>query len=185
MTDIRKSETLRGAGARGPTGPTGPAGSSGSGTTGPTGSTGSSGPTGATGATGPGGSGDNTMIKTAGANIAAGEPCQIGVTSATPAQAITATNNATVAGLAIAAAATSSPVTLQFSGPLTLTTAEWDARTGGSGGLSAGFWYYLSASTLGGLTTTAPSAGGEFVTPVGFAQDATTMIINPSAPVPA
>jgi hypothetical protein len=145
MTDIRKSETLSGTrgtrGTRGPTGPTGPSGSGGSGSTGPSGATGATGPSGATGATGPGGSGDNTMTKTAGANIAAGEPCQIGVTTATPAQAITATNNATVAGLAIAAAATSSPVTLQFSGPLTLTTAEWDARTGGSGGLSA--WWVL------------------------------------------
>lgn len=176
MSDIKTGPRDLIRGPRGPTGPTGPS-SSGTGTTGPTGSAGPTGPG--------GGSGDNTMIKTAGANLSAGEPCQIGVTNATPAQAITATNEATVGGLAIADAASSSPVTLQFSGPLTLTTVQWDARTGGSGGLAAGFWYYLSASTPGGLTTTAPSAGGEFVTAVGFAEDATTLIINPSAPVPA
>jgi len=186
MSDIRKGpEGPRGPrghaghdGRTGPTGPTGPTGSSGSGSTG---STGSGGSTGSTGATGPGS--PETLTKTAGANLASGTPVQITATTATPAQAVTAPSEATVAGLVVADATVTNPVTIQFTGPLTLTTAQWDARTGAVGGLSAGFWYYLTAATPGGLTTTAPSVAGQFVTPVGYAWDATLMIINPGAPV--
>jgi len=38
-------------------------------------------------------------------------------------------------------------------GELTLTTAQWDAITGGSGGLTAGLNYYLSSTTAGRIST--------------------------------
>jgi hypothetical protein len=44
-----------------------------------------------------------------------------------------------------------------MAGGLTLTTGEWDARTGDSGGLTQDHYYFLS-STAGGLTKT-PTAG--------------------------
>ena len=166
MSDVSKSPACKaprnGGGPRGPTGPAG-----------------------ATGATGPAGSSQpSTLTKIAGANLSAGMPCSI-TAAAVPAQAATSPSTATVAGLVVADAAVTTTVILQYAGPLTLTTAQWDARTSGSGGLFAGLWYYLSPSTPGAITATAPSVGGEFVTPIGYAYDATTMIVNPGPPVAA
>lgn len=56
----------------------------------------------------------------------------------------------------IAAAAAGNIAT---TGTVTATTAQWDAVTGGSGGLTAGSFYYLSTSTAGGLTATVPTTG--------------------------
>jgi hypothetical protein len=46
---------------------------------------------------------------------------------------------------------------------VTATTGQWDAVTGGSGGLTPGVYYYVSAATAGLLTTTAPTTTGEVV----------------------
>ena len=87
-------------------------------------------------------------------------------------------NTTYVQGLCSSAGAAGEPVHVQNSGPLSLTTAEWDAITGDTGGLTNGVPYYLSAATAGKLTTTAPSSNGQFREPVGIGQSATTMIIN-------
>jgi hypothetical protein len=50
---------------------------------------------------------------------------------------------------------------VQFLGPITLTTEEWDAIAGTSGGLAEGVAYYLSA-TAGQLTSNKPVASGTF-----------------------
>jgi len=90
--------------------------------------------------------------------------------------------NARVVGLATQGAAARDRVHAQYSGLLKLTTAQWDAITGGSGGLTRGDAYYVSATTSGHLTTTAPSGGGQFVSPVGIATSATTMrLVQPVA----
>lgn len=47
----------------------------------------------------------------------------------------------------------------QVDGIMTATTAQWDAVTGDSGGLTPGEDYYLS-DTVGELTTTAPATAG-------------------------
>lgn len=52
---------------------------------------------------------------------------------------------------------------IQFEGIVTATTGQWDAVTGGSGGLTPGIYYYVSASTAGALTSTAPTSTGEVV----------------------
>lgn len=52
---------------------------------------------------------------------------------------------------------------IQFEGIVTATTGQWDAVTGGSGGLTPGLYYYVSAATAGLLTTTAPSTVGQVV----------------------
>jgi hypothetical protein len=44
--------------------------------------------------------------------------------------------------------------------------------------LTPGALYYLSAATAGKLTTTAPTAGGQFVAPVGRATNPTQMEIS-------
>jgi hypothetical protein len=66
---------------------------------------------------------------------------------------------------------------VQFSGILTLTTAEWDARTASSGGLEPGVQYYLSAGTAGSITNAAPAGAGSFVVPIGSAISPTEMLI--------
>lgn len=68
-------------------------------------------------------------------------------------------------------------VTLQQEGDMTLTTAEWDAITGDTGGLVPFTEYYLSA-TAGGLTATVPATTGDNVVVVGIAKSATVLNIH-------
>jgi hypothetical protein len=62
-----------------------------------------------------------------------------------------------------------------------LTTAQWDEVTGASGGLTAGAVYYLSATSLGGLTATAPTGSGTFVAQVGVALNDTSLLLSTPA----
>lgn len=63
-------------------------------------------------------------------------------------------------------------------GVLTATTGQWDAVTGGAGGLTAGTKYYLDPATAGMLTATPPSAAGQYVCPIGKALSTTEMMID-------
>jgi len=89
-----------------------------------------------------------------------------------------AAGTAPVAGLCMRNAASGEPAPVQFAGPLDLPTAEWDAVTGGTGGLTRGAYYYLSSATAGHLTTTEPSSEGTFGIRVGYALSTTTMLIQ-------
>lgn len=64
------------------------------------------------------------------------------------------------------------------SGAITATTAQWDAVTGGAGGLTAGAIYFLSAGTAGALTSTAPTTDSQYVTRVGQALSTTKMNVS-------
>lgn len=68
---------------------------------------------------------------------------------------------------------------VQTNGTLPATTGQWDAITGQTGGLTVGAIYYLDAAAPGKLTTTAPTAVGEFVTRVGVAISTTELSIYP------
>jgi|SRR5882672_6380971 len=68
-------------------------------------------------------------------------------------------------------------------GVLTATTAQWDAVTGGSGGLTFKTRYYLDPATSGKLTTTAPTTVGQYVCEVGIAMSATDLKINVMPPI--
>lgn len=72
---------------------------------------------------------------------------------------------------------------IQTDGVLVATTGQWDAVTGGSGGLTAGSAYYLDAATAGLLTTTAPTSVGQFVVRVGLAISTTEMEISIMPPI--
>lgn len=74
--------------------------------------------------------------------------------------------------------AASGSASIQTDGQMTATTTQWDAVTGGTGGLTAGAVYYLSASTAGQLTTTAPTTTGQYVIRVGKAISTTIMDIQ-------
>lgn len=77
--------------------------------------------------------------------------------------------------------AASGPV--QTDGPMTATTGEWDAITGGAGGLTAGTVYYLDPATAGKLTSTAPTTVGQLVVEVGVAISTTILDIKIKAPI--
>ena len=61
-------------------------------------------------------------------------------------------------------------------GVVTATTGQWDAVSGQSGGLTTGATYYLSNSTAGAITTTAPTTG--ILAPVGIALSPTKLKID-------
>lgn len=63
-------------------------------------------------------------------------------------------------------------------GVLAATTGQWDSITGGVGGLAVGTVYFLSAATAGLLTSTAPSAVGQYVVEVGMAISTTEMQVR-------
>lgn len=68
-------------------------------------------------------------------------------------------------------------------GVVSFVTTDWDAVTGGSGGLTPGSVYYLSPATAGHLTLTAPTTATQTVVPVLFALTAQTAIIIKSRPI--
>lgn len=90
-----------------------------------------------------------------------------------------ASGTKTVFGLvldaSIASSATGAIITNGF---LTATTGQWDAVTGDTGGLTANAIYYLDPDTAGMLTTTAPTAVGDYVCPVGIALSTTVLKID-------
>lgn len=63
-------------------------------------------------------------------------------------------------------------------GRLTGSTAEWDAITGQTGGLTPGSKYYVSPTTAGMLTTTPPTVDGHVLAPVGTAKSATEFEVS-------
>jgi len=65
---------------------------------------------------------------------------------------------------------------IAVSGVITATTTQWDAVTGQSGGLTTGAKYYLSNTTAGAMTTTAPTSG--VLAPIGIALSPTKLVLN-------
>ena len=94
-----------------------------------------------------------------------------------------AMSTAAVIGLANAAIATSATGQIILGGVIALTTAQWDAVAGTSGGLSAGAVYYLDPSNFGKITATAPSTVGQVVTAVGVGISTTELQIDATKPI--
>lgn len=59
-----------------------------------------------------------------------------------------------------------------------ISMADWTTIIG-SASLTTGAIYYLSPTTAGKLTATAPSTVGQYVQEVGFAIDTTTLLVKP------
>ena len=115
-------------------------------------------------------------------------PGQVGYIVAATAEADSARANAAATanavGIAVTAAAAADPVYLRYSGPVSLTTDQWDAVvTGGEGGLSVDAYYYVDSANAGKLVSTAPSAGGTFKTAVGLAISSTTLLVGQHVPI--
>lgn len=80
-------------------------------------------------------------------------------------------------GLVKVGGANAANVTVQFSGLLTLTLAEWDAVGLSSAGLVIGASYYM-ADTPGEITATAPATATDTLFKMGVAKSATTMMVR-------
>jgi hypothetical protein len=122
----------------------------------------------------------NTFNPTANVGTPIGSPVAQSLTedaTVVPAKA-DSPNTAYAVGLTSSAAAEDGNVHVQFAGPLTLTTAQWDARTGQVGGLTKGVPYYLSPSTAGGMTTVPTVVPGQFRAPLGIALTETSLLIQ-------
>jgi hypothetical protein len=75
-------------------------------------------------------------------------------------------------------------VTVQTSGTVELTVAQWAAITGLVGtGLNTGNVYYLSDVAPGQLVSTRPSTNGSYLARVGVALSATKLLLMLSAPI--
>jgi hypothetical protein len=72
---------------------------------------------------------------------------------------------------------------IQVNGILTLTTTQWNTAFGTASGLTPGTTYFLSATTAGLGTATAPSTTGQYVTRLGIALSTTELLINISPPI--
>lgn len=68
-------------------------------------------------------------------------------------------------------------VTIQFSGRLTLTLAEWDVVAGTTGGLTSGAKYY-AADGAGIMAETVPPTATDTLFVMGVAISATTMLVR-------
>jgi len=86
-----------------------------------------------------------------------------------------------VAGLAAEAVGSGNTGNMLTDGILTLTTTQWDAVAGTTGGLTPGANYFLSEATAGNLTETAPTTG--FVVRVGHALSDTELEIEVQQPI--
>lgn len=73
---------------------------------------------------------------------------------------------------------------VKVEGPITATTAQWDAVCGTSGGLTFGTTYYLHPTTPGRLTATRPSQIGQRVLRVIHALSSTRALILIDTPSP-
>lgn len=80
--------------------------------------------------------------------------------------------------IAEAVVAPSADGAVQCDGIFAATTSQWDAVTGGSGGLTVGTKYYLDPDTAGMLTETVPSTQGDYVAMIGIALSTTEMEIS-------
>lgn len=88
-----------------------------------------------------------------------------------------------VLGLAITAIAAASSGIVQCNGIVVLTTAQWDAVAGTTGGLVFNTRYFLSPTTAGLMTGTVPTTVGQYVAYVGRALSTTEMLVEPVVPI--
>lgn len=86
-------------------------------------------------------------------------------------------------GLTQADVATAALGNIQQNGPLTLTTAQWDAVCGTVGGLAFGTPYYVDPTTAGKLTSVSPSTASQFSTLVGTGISPTIMALSIQPPI--
>lgn len=122
------------------------------------------------------------LINASGGTLSAGMPVYGSASGSFAAAVATSLAAATVVGVLTADCANGATGSVQATNVVALTTAQWDARTGGSGGLVFGMQYWLDV-TAGKITTTAPIAASQFVTALGVALSATQLRLLVQPPI--
>ncbi len=89
----------------------------------------------------------------------------------------TSTDTTYVMGIAAGAGVAGNRVPIQYAGPISLTTAQWDAITGDVGGLTVHASYFLDVDAPGKLSSTTSNTPGDFIAYVGRALSATDLMI--------
>lgn len=89
-----------------------------------------------------------------------------------------ASGTSVVVGLAVAAILSGVAGFVKTNGILVLTTGQWDAVFGTTGGLTFNTQYYLSATTASFGTSTAPTTVGQYVCFLGVGISTTELLIN-------
>jgi hypothetical protein len=115
---------------------------------------------------------------TAAATLIAGNAVYASAAATVDKARANATGTSNVIGLATTGITSSATGVIQVNGVLTLTTTEWDAVAGTTGGLTYNTTYFLSAGTAGLLTSTAPSTVGQTVVEIGTALSTTDLAVS-------
>ncbi len=100
-----------------------------------------------------------------------------GITTVQPAIALEDFATSQVAGV-IAGVNADGTVQVKSSGLVELAPEDWDAVTGGTGGLKLGVTYFLDGAEFARLVTTPPTTPRVFVTRVGIALNARTLLLT-------
>jgi len=137
------------------------------------------------------GAGDNIKQSVASGAITIGSPVYPDSDGTVAMGQANASNPSCIVGIACNAAADAAPVGFVTTGPLELTTVQWDAVIDGvaTGGLTPGEVYYLSDANAGGLIPSADAAASGLANPdnlvvVGRAVTSTCMIVDVIDPLP-
>jgi hypothetical protein len=158
-------------GIQGLTGATGPQGLTGA--TGPQGIQGLDGSTGPQGATGVDW---NLLVNDNAGAVVICEPVYIKTNGHIDlAKADAATITEAIGLVADTSIASNGSGNILLDGIMTATTAQWDAVTNETGGLTPGATYFLSPDVAGDLTATAPDADGDYVVIIGLALSSTQL----------
>jgi len=83
-----------------------------------------------------------------------------------------------VLGLAFAAVTAAQPGAVVLDGVISLTTGEWDAVAGTTGGLADGQKYYLSQAVAGRIVSTPVTGAGNYVVELGIGLSTTEMNLS-------
>ncbi len=88
-----------------------------------------------------------------------------------------------VVGLAVAAIISAASGLVQYDGILALTTGQWDAVAGTTGGLTFNTTYYLDPANAGKITSVCPTTVGQYIVIIGKAVSTTELAIKISEPI--
>lgn len=124
-----------------------------------------------------------SVTNAAGVIIAPGAPCYVSAANSILRSKADASATAECDGLAMAQFAIGGTGRLRARGDMPLTTAQWDAVTGQTGGLTPGAVYYVDPATAAKLTATAPTTATQFDTRVGRAVSTTLMRLGLQPPI--
>jgi hypothetical protein len=116
-------------------------------------------------------------------DLSAGSPCYVSGDGTCGLAMADSVAGSYAVGVPLADIANGTSGEVIMSGPVVLTTGQWDAITGGSGGLSAGSKYFLSDATAGHITSTHPTTTGHTITAIGTALTATVLLVRIAEPI--